>query len=217
MWSPVPRCRLCLMLASTALCCVAMISGGCEAEPITPTQKNINTFALAQQKVAEARTRVGDTLATLAEFCARPGHGTYAAFVNNVRAAQSTRYALRDISAVMTDQGNAFFADWDFEIAAMTNEDLKKRIAARKAFAEQAFREIDVQSPDVRAAYDRFAAGLNNLQTFFDYDKSAAAIEAAAPLIATTRADGAELQRQLDLESAALQHLKSVFIGMGRG
>lgn len=197
---------------------VATAGGGCgEEAPVSLTQRNIDTFTLARQKVAEGRRRVDDTAVSLNQYCARPGLPAYTAFVQNARAAQRIGDELRDISAVMADQGNAFFADWDQEIAAMTNEDLKARTEARKAAAQTAFQQIHAQAPTARAAYDRFAADLNNLQTFFDYDKTAAGVAAASKLVGKTRADATELDRQLDLELANLDQVKATFVAMQRG
>ena len=196
---------------------IATIACGCEAPPPSATQKNINTFTLAQQKVTQARSLVGDTLVSLRQYCAQPALPTYTAFAQNATATKAIGGELRDIRAVMTDQGEAFFADWESEIAAMTSADLKARTTARRASALATFQQIDIQAPAARAAYDRFVADLNNLQTFFDYDKTVAGVAAASKVVAQTNVDGAELERQLDFESANLNQVKAAFVTMQRG
>jgi hypothetical protein len=206
-----------MVLVILGLVAVAMNSGGCEETPVSQTQKNINTFTLAQQKVTQGRRLVGDTLVSLNAYCAQPGLPAYTAFAQHAQATHRVSDELRDIGAVMTDQGTAFFADWDREIAAMTNADLKKHTEARKTSAQAAFGQIAAEVPAARAVYDTFVADLNNLQTFFDYDKTATGVAAASKLVARTRIDGAELERQLDLESANLNQVKATFVAMQRG
>ena len=196
--------------------CLLGAIGGCESQPITETQRSINTVAIAQKNVADTSYDVGKTLTALSQYCDKPGRSTFQQFVKYSQAVQQHGRDLQDIAAVLADQGDTFFAKWNREISAMTNPQLKARAAAQKDSALKTFRQIEAEGPVLRDAYQTFVSDLNNLQTFFDYDKSPQGVGAAAPLIEQTREHGGDLQHQLDLQAANIARVKDIFTAMDR-
>src|SRR5689334_16625734 len=99
--------------APVALTCtlvlVIAMSVGCSSQPPSETQTNINTFSLALRQIDQARSDVVRTLDTLNRYSDNPGRSTFDAFARNAQAVQDHGGNLENISAVMSDQGNAFF------------------------------------------------------------------------------------------------------------
>lgn len=204
-------------LKGFALCAVALLGFGCQDKPADPMTQSINSFKQMQQQLADGRKQVGSTLAALNAYAQKPGLETYNKWVGEVQATQAQADKVRDTSAVMSDRGDNFFATWDAELSGMTNTDLRNLSAEQKASTQKAYHQIAVQAPALRAAYDKFMGDMLNLQTYFDRDKSPAGVAAASTLLATSNADGVELQRQIDLQSANLAQVYSLFSQMKRG
>ena len=198
-------------------CAVAPWLAGCQGKPVDQTTQNINTFKHAQQQTTDAKAQVGNTLAALDKFTQKPGLDTYNDFVHQIDETQRQADAIRTTAMAMRDQGDAYFATWDAELATMTNVDLRNQSAEQRAAAQQAYHDIAAKAPEVRVAYDKFMNDLTNLRMYFDRDKTASGVAAASSVIAQTNADGAELQRQLDQESANLARVQSMFTAMKHG
>ncbi|HEY2586408.1 MAG TPA: DUF2959 family protein [Tepidisphaeraceae bacterium] len=198
-------------------CAVALWLGGCQSKPVDQTTQNINTFTHAQQQVTDAKAQVGNTLTSLDKFTQKPGLDTYSDFVHQIDETQRQADGIRTTAMAMRDQGDAYFATWDAELATMTNVDLRNQSAEQRAAAQQAYHDIAAKAPEVRVAYDKFMNDLTNLRMYFDRDKTASGVAAASSVIAQTNADGAELQRQLDQESANLARVQSMFTTMKHG
>ena len=203
--------------AATAFALLSLALGGCQNKPPDQTTQNINTFHKAYEEVTQGREQVGKTLTSLAKYCEKPGLSTYDDFVNQVNELDHIAYGLRDTAALMKEQGDLYFQSWDAELAAMTNADLKKASSAQMSQVRSAYKEVGAKAPEVRKAYDKFMDDCTNLRTYFDRDKSPSGVASASTLISTTNADGAELQRQLDQESANLNNVKNLFSQMKMG
>jgi hypothetical protein len=193
-----------------------LTSAGCASQPPSETQTNINTFSLALRQIDLARNDVIRTLDALNRYSDNPGRSRFDAFARSAQAVQEHGTNLENISAVMSDQGNAFFLNWENEISTMTNEQLKAHATSQRESAFKAFHEIDVQGPELRAAYDKFVADLRNLHTFFDFDKSASGVAAASTVISQARLHGADLKRLLDIQAANLTNVRTIFVTMNR-
>ena len=207
----------CLLASLLAWCALASWLGGCQGKPPDQTTQNLNTFQHAQQQMTDVRAQVGKTLAALDKYTQKPGLDTYNDFVAQIDETQRQADGIRSTAMAMRDQGDSYFATWDAELATMTNTDLRSQSAAQRAATQQAYHEIAAKAPDVRTAYDKFMDDLTNLRTYFERDKSASGVAAASSQIARTQADGAELQRQLDQESANLARVQSMFSSMKHG
>ena len=204
-----------VVLRCTLLLAV-LTSAGCASQPPSETQTNINTYSLALRQIDQARNDVIRTLDALNRYSDNPGRSNFDAFARNAQAVEEHGANLENISAVMSDQGNAFFLNWENEISAMTNEKLKAHAAAQRESALKAFHEIDVQGPELRAAYQKFVADLRNLQTFFDFDKSAGGVAAASTVISQARLHGADFKRLLDIQATNLANVRTIFVTMNR-
>jgi len=203
--------------AATALGVLALFFGGCQNKPPDQTTQNINTFQHAQEQVSKAREQVGKTLTALSKYTTQPGLSTYDDFSNSVAELETTADGIRDTAARMKEDGDLYFQSWDAELAAMTNADLKKASNSQMSQVKAAYKEVSAKAPEVRNAYNKFIDDCTNLKTFFDRDKSPSGVASASTLISTTNADGAELQRQLDVEAANLNNVKTLFSQMKMG
>lgn len=205
------------LATALALGVIGVLLVGCQGKPADQTSQNISTFQKMQQQLTDGRQQVGNTLASLDKYTQKPGLDTYNDFTSNVQQCQQTAYSVRNTSNQMGQEGDAYFQTWDAELASMSNADLRGQSAKQKDSVQQAYHQIAAQAPNVRAAYDKFMNDCDNLRTYFDRDKTASGVASASDLIATTKADGAELQRQLDQEIANLNNVKSMFTQMKQG
>ena len=205
------------VVAAVAWGAMLTLAGGCQNTPPDAKTQNIDTYQHAIQQMTNARAQVGNTLAALDKYCQKPSGETYGTFVAQIQETQRQADDIRDTSAKMHDLGDTYFASWDAELASMTNADLKRQSASQKEATQQAYRQIAAQAPNVRAAYEKFMDDLRNLRTYFDKDKTASGVASASSLIAKTNADGAELQRQIDQETANLSQVQGMFNSMKNG
>ena len=190
---------------------------GCQGKPPDQATQNISNFQKMQTQMTDGRDQVAKTLASLDKYTQTPGLETYTVFVEDIQKCQMAAYTARSTADEMRQHGDAYFATWDAELAGMTNADLKAESSQQKDSVQQAYKQISAQAPSVRAAYDKFMTDCEDLKKFFDRDKSAAGVAAASNQIATTKADGAELQRQLNQSISNLNNVKTIFTEMKQG
>ena len=85
----------------------------------------------------------------------------YKVFTKNLDQLESTAKRVREATESMEARGQAYFADWDTQIAAIQNEDLRSRSAERREAVEASFSEI---REDYRSAQEEFQPLMNDLR-----------------------------------------------------
>ncbi len=98
----------------------------------------------------------------------------------------------------MRERGQAYFKDWEKELAAVNNPEIRKLAEERKAKLETTFASIKAVMEPARDQFTTWLADLKDLQKYLSNDLTIGGIDAAKELIGKARTEGQGVQASLD-------------------
>jgi len=115
-------------------------------------------------------------------------------------AAKKAKKRAEDMKA----RGQAYFKDWEKELAGVKNEEIRKLAEERKAKLQTAFDSIKGFMTPARDQFTSWLANLKDLQKYLSNDLTINGIDAAKELIGKSKSDGHDVQQSLDKVIAEL-------------
>ncbi len=115
-------------------------------------------------------------------------------------AAKKARKRSEDMKA----EGQAYFKQWEKELAAVSNPDIRKLAEERKAELSATFNNIKTTMEPAKQQFNTWLADLKDLQKYFSNDLTVGGIDAAKTLIAKAKTEGQGVQQTLDKVIAEL-------------
>jgi hypothetical protein len=104
----------------------------------------------------------------------------------------------------MKAKGQAYFKDWEKELAEVSNPEVRKLAQERKAKLQATFDSIKTFMEPARDQFNTWLANLKDLQTYLNNDLTIGGIDAAKELIGKTKTNGHAVQQSLDKVIAEL-------------
>jgi hypothetical protein len=115
-------------------------------------------------------------------------------------AAKKARKRAEDMKA----RGQAYFADWEKEMAAVNNPEIRKLAQERKAKLQAAFDSIRGFMEPARDQFNTWLSDLKDLQKYLNNDLTISGIDAAKDLIGKSKTEGQGVQQTMDKVIAEL-------------
>src|SRR5258706_9377057 len=122
---------------SATVAALVLLGGvGCKTtgyEKQTATGNNLRESA---NRIESTQKKLDETMASLNDLIDNPKpdlRPQYRAFSGNVNSLDSLAKSLHSQVTSMDKRGKEFFANWDQQLAAIKNEEIRTRGAARKA------------------------------------------------------------------------------------
>jgi hypothetical protein len=104
----------------------------------------------------------------------------------------------------MKARGQAYFAQWEQQLAQVQNPEIRKLAEQQKAKLQTTFDSIRKYTEPLKAQFDPWLSDLKDLQKYLSNDLTVSGVDAAKPLFAKTRAEGVEVQKSMDALVAEL-------------
>ena len=104
----------------------------------------------------------------------------------------------------MKSKGQAYFKDWEKELAEVNNAEIRKLAQERKAKLQTTFDSIKSFMEPARDQFTTWLANLKDLQTYLNNDLTIGGIDAAKEHISKAKANGHAVQQSLDKVIAEL-------------
>lgn len=149
----------------------AFLAGACQSSSKgDATSKNVTKAA---DGIQLGIGQLDATLAALNGLVNEPGADLgpqFKAFSKSLDTLDSTAKKVRDAAASMDAKGKAYFAEWDTQIAAIQNEDIRERSAERRKAVEANFTEIQGEYGKSRDAFRPLMNDLLDIRTALDAD-----------------------------------------------
>jgi len=145
-------------------------------------------------------TQLDATLAALTSLVNEPGQDLepqFKAFSKNLDQLDSTAKKVRDASASMDGKGKAYFADWDKQVAAIQNEDIKERSAERLKAVEAAFSKIQSQYGEARDTFKPLLNDLLDIRTALKSDLTQEGVAAAKKPVKKVNSEAEDVRENL--------------------
>lgn len=109
-------------------------------------------------------------------------------------AAKKAKKRAEDIKS----RGQAYFKDWEKELATVSNPEIRKLAEERKARLQTTFDSIKTVMVPARDQFNTWLADLKDLHKYLSSDLTIEGVDAAKSLIEKTKAEGVAVQQTLD-------------------
>ena len=115
----------------------------------------------------------------------------YKAFATSLSQLEATAKKVRDAAAEMETNGQAYFADWDAQIAAIQNEDIRERTAERRKVVEANLKELKENYTSARDGFQPLMSDLQDIRTVLGADLTMEGLDSVKKTVnkTTGRAD----------------------------
>ena len=175
-------------------------------------------YDLAPGRVVEARgdLRSDDRLLSAREQVATGGKKSYKTFSSEVDKLDKIAETARNQADKMRAGAAAHYAQWQQEIAAISNTALKAQSEARRASMQQEFESLKESMDSLKNAFRPFMNDLKDLQTFLGADLSASGYTAAESIITELKSEAVYVQRQLESVAGKLNTLRGSMAASGQ-
>jgi predicted nucleic acid-binding Zn-ribbon protein len=137
-------------------------------------------------------------------------------FSKNVAELESTANTIRKRAEDMKEKGQAYFTQWETELAQVNNPEIRNLAAQRKAKLEETFQSIRKVTEPLKAQFEPWMSSLKDLHTYLGNDLTIAGVDAAKPLFTKTTEQGLEVQKSMDAVVAELNTLAATLTPAGK-
>ena len=107
----------------------------------------------------------------------------------------------------MKASGDAYFMNWEEQLAQVKNPEIKKLAEERKAKLWDAFNNIKNVAEPLKAQFDPWLSDVKDLQKYLSNDLTIAGVDAAKSQFAKTQADGQAVEKSMDALVAELNSI----------
>lgn len=194
--------RIVSILAVSAT--VAVLGTGCSSTGSSNYKKADKTgagIAKFRDEVVKGKNAVDATMTSLgnvAENADTDPRKSFEQFKKDVANLDSTANDIRKRAADMQAKGQAYFKQWEEELAKVTNPEIRKLAEERRTKLQETFAAVRKHSDPLKAQFEPWMSDLKDLVTYLGNDLTVAGVDAAKGLIKKTTNEGYEVQKSMD-------------------
>ena len=184
---------------------------GCSSTGYEKAADTATSLTKSSEGIVKSSALVDKALATLSDLVNNPKpdlRKQFGAFNDSVNALGSTAKDVDGKAKAMKSQGADYFKNWDKQMAAIKNEDIRNRSEARKGEVASKFGRISQSYDETKTAFAPFMSDLRDVQKFLSTDLTAGGLSAIKGVAAKATQDAAPLKE-------SLSKLSEEFKGLG--
>jgi len=177
---------MCSTLRSFALVTtLAVALVGCSSGYKAGTKTSDSIQGTASQ-IDGVAGRIDATVASLNKLTSAPAGADlrplYKDYVSKVDALDEGAKDAKKRAEQMKAKGDAYFNEWDKQIAEMNNEEIRTQSAARRAEVKSSFQNIRTKSQTVADTYKPLMSDLQDIKTALNNDLTPGGISSIQPI-----------------------------------
>ena len=160
-----------------------------------------------RDEIVVGKKAIDTTMMALSEIAATANtdpRKAYEKYSKEVANLESTAAKIRKRSQSMQAQGQAYFKQWEREMAQVNNPEVRKLAEQRKAKLQETFESIRKYAEPLKAQFDPWMSDLKDLKVYLGNDLTIAGVDSAKSLFSKTTNEGLEVQRSMDALVAEL-------------
>jgi len=183
-----------------ALAAVALGIAGCASQGYEKGSATAEGLKASAAKIESAQSKLDATVTSLNDLVNKPAadlRPQYKAFSDNVTELEKLAKHGKEGVVSMGAKSKEFFAKWDEETAAMKNEDIKNRSAARKQEVTAALNDIKRCYVEAETAFKPFMSNLRDIQKYLGTDLTTAGVASIKDVAVKANTDAAALKEPL--------------------
>jgi hypothetical protein len=173
------------------------------------TGEGIATF---REEVLNGKKAIDATVASLDQVAASAAtdpRKPFEQFSKDLSNLESTATKIRKRGQDMKEQGDAYFAQWQKQLAEVKNPDIQKLASERQAKLKEAFDNIKKVSEPLKTQFDPWMSDLKDLQKYLSNDLTVNGVDAAKSLFTKANTEGKEVQKSMDALIAELNTISA--------
>lgn len=172
--------------------------------------KTSESVMTASQAIEDGRAQIDKVTASLNKLVnaqnqdLRPLFKDYS---SNVDKLDSIAKDVKKRAEEMKSKGQAYFKEWDAELAKINNEDIKTRSADRRTDVEQSFQRLSDASQKLKSVYQPLMSDLQDIRTALNNDLTPAGVQNIKPIAERVISEAAQVKDaagQVSAEFSAL-------------
>lgn len=166
-------------LPLTALATSLLLLAGCASSGYQKAAKTSTSLQDTARDIDHALVPLDQVVATLADLVNNPQPDITPQFKKYSAAVtrlESLSDDVRDHAASMRTQGNAYFKNWDLELAKIQNEDIHSRSLDRKNAVAAQFERVRISYAKTSTEFAPFMSDLIDIRTALATDLTAGGI-----------------------------------------
>ena len=187
-------------LAVTAFTAVALMAG-CATSGYKQADKTGEGISAFRGEVVNTKTAIDNTLKALDQVAVtatsdpRPAFEKFSKEVGNL---ESSAEKSRSRAQSMKEKGDAYFAQWEQELAQVKDDNIRKLAQERRAKLQTSFGEIRKVAEPLKTQFDPWMSSLKDLETYLKNDLTINGVAAAKDLFAKSKSEGLKVQKSMD-------------------
>ena len=169
--------------------------------------KTGQSIAIFRDEIVNGKKDVDAAMAALDKIvttAATDPRRAYAEFSKTVPRVDDAAKRAKKRAEEMKARGQAYFKDWEKEMATVSNPEIRKLAVDRKAQLQASFDSIKSVAEPARDLFNAWFADLKDLDKYLNNDLTINGINSAKDLIAKTKTEGQAVQQSLDKVIAEL-------------
>jgi DNA repair exonuclease SbcCD ATPase subunit len=162
----------------------ALLLAGCSSG-YKQGAKTSESVMSAAQKIEDGRTQLDKVTASLDKLVNAQNQNLaplFKDYSSNVDKLDAIAKDVKKQADAMRSKGQAYFKEWDAELAEINNEDIKARSAERRTAVEQSFQRLSDASQKLKAEYQPLMSDLQDIRTALNNDLTPAGIQSIKPI-----------------------------------
>jgi hypothetical protein len=180
----------------------ALLLAGCgttagykQAEKTGASIAEMRTEIVSSQKAIDQTMLALEQVAATANANPRKAFEQYAKSLDNLKSAADKA---RKRGEEMKARGQAYFKQWEQELAEVKNPAIRQLAEQRRAKLQAAFDSIQQYAEPLKEKFDPWLSDLKDLRSYLSNDLTIGGVDAAKSLFAKTQTEGVEVQKSMD-------------------
>ncbi len=187
-------------LISASLGTAALLCGCGTTAGYKQADKTGAGIAEFRDEIVTGQAAIDATMSALGDIAASANtdpRKPFEQFKKAVGNLESTAAKIRKRAQDMQAQGQAYFKQWEQQLAEVKNPEIRSLAEQRKAKLQATFASIRTHSEPLKAKFDPWMSDLKDLQKYLSNDLTIAGVDAAKDLFTKTTNEGLEVQKSM--------------------
>lgn len=181
------------------------------------TSKGAETGKTVESAAAGVERGIGELEATVAALNQLVKHPApdlapqYKAFTKSLAQLEATAKDVSETAARIDERSQAYFAQWDTQIAAIQNEDIKGRSSSRREAVSASFSKLQKEYGEVREEFKPLLDNLRDIRTVLGTDLTMDGLKSVADTAEDIDDDAKDVKESLQ---ALAENFKKLGVGL---
>src|SRR5688572_14079077 len=171
-----------IALAIAALATAALFGGCGTTSGYKQADKTGAGIAEFRDEIVNGKKAIDATMKSLSDIAATANtdpRKPFEQFSKDVANLESTAAKIHKRAQSMQEKGQAYFKQWEAELATVNNPEIRSLAEQRKAKLQETFESIRKYSEPLKAQFDPWMSDLKDLQKYLSNDRTIAGVHAA--------------------------------------